>query len=95
MAAYAIAQIKVTDAAAFAEYRDKVGETVEAFGGTYLARGGKVEVLEGEWSPDRTVVIRFESMEKARAWYHSEAYAPLLKLRLSASRGNLVLVEGL
>jgi uncharacterized protein (DUF1330 family) len=40
------------------------------------------------------VLLEFPGIEAAKRWYHSEEYKPLLAMRLKASKGNLVLVEG-
>jgi uncharacterized protein (DUF1330 family) len=94
MAAYVIGEIEVTDPATYDQYRKQVAATVEKHGGRFIVRGGKVEPLEGGWSPKRLVVLEFPSIEKALAWYRSAEYAPLIKLRQQASRGKLVAVEG-
>ena len=94
MAAYIIAQIDVTDAEAYEGYKAQVPALIEKYGGEYLARGGAVEVLEGEWSMPRTIILRFESLEAAHAWYAADDYQPVKALRQQASRGNIVLVEG-
>ena len=94
MAAYVIAEIEVTDAALYDDYRKQVAATVQNHGGRFVVRGGKVEALEGGWSPKRLVVLEFPSMEQAQKWYRSSEYAPLITLRQRASRGRLVLVEG-
>ena len=94
MSAYVIAEIEVTDAAMYDDYRKQVAATVQKFGGRFVVRGGKVEALEGGWSPKRLVVLEFPSMEQAQKWYRSSDYAPLIALRQRASRGRLVLVEG-
>ena len=94
MPAYVIAQIEVTDTKAFEDYRRRVPDTIAKYGGEYVVRGGALEVLEGNWAHPRCVIIRFPSMERARAWYESPDYAGPKALRRSASRGNLVLVEG-
>ena len=94
MAAYVIGEIEVTDQATYDEYRKQVAATVEKHGGRFVVRGGKVEPLEGGWSPKRLVVLEFPSMQKALAWYRSAEYAPLIKLRQQASRGKLVAVDG-
>jgi uncharacterized protein (DUF1330 family) len=94
MAAYVIGEIDVTDAGAYEDYRKKVLATVEQYGGRFIVRGGKVEPLEGGWSPQRIVVLEFPSPEELRKWYRSEEYAPLIKLRQRASRGRLIAVEG-
>jgi len=94
MAAYVIGEIEVTDPAAYAEYGKQVLATIEKHGGRFVVRGGAVEPLEGGWAPKRLVVLEFPTMAKAREWYHSTEYAPLIKMRQKASRGKLVAVEG-
>ena len=94
MAAYVIGEIEVTDAALYEDYRKQVAATVQNHGGRFVVRGGRVEALEGGWSPKRLVVLEFPSMEQAQKWYRSSEYAPLITLRQRASRGRLVLVEG-
>ena len=94
MAAYIIAQIDVTDLAAYEGYKAQVPALIEKYGGEYLARGGAVEVLEGAWPMPRTIILKFDSMETARAWYAADDYQPVKALRQVASNGNIVLVEG-
>ena len=94
MAAYLIVDIEVRDPVLFEEYRKRVPATVAQYGGRFLVRGGAFETLEGTWRPNRLVVIEFPSMEQARRWYASEEYREPLAMRLKASSGNLVLVEG-
>lgn len=95
MVAYVIAEIEVTDPEAYEGYKRQVPAVIEQYGGSYLARGGLIEVLEGDGAPRRTVILRFESLDAARAWYASEAYAPVKALRQASSEGRLLLVEGL
>ena len=94
MSAYVIGDIEVTDPAVYEDYRKQVAATVQKYGGRFVVRGGKVEALEGGWSPKRLVMLEFPSMEQAQKWYRSSEYAPLIALRQRASRGKLVLVEG-
>src|SRR5207245_3188423 len=94
MAAYVIAEIEVTDPALYEDYRKQVPATVEKHGGRFIVRGGKVEALEGGWSPKRLVVLEFPTLQKALGWYRSADYAPLIKLRQRASRGKLIAIEG-
>ena len=94
MTAYVIADIEVRDPAAYEEYKRGVAATVEKFGGRFVVRGGAVKPYEGDWSPSRVVVIEFPDMAKLDAWYHSADYKPLLDLRLSATAGRLIAVEG-
>ncbi len=94
MAAYIIVQIEVTDPEAFATYRQQVPAVIEQFGGEYVVRGGDQEVLEGEWPRPRTVVLKFPSMDQAKAWHASAAYEGPKALRQSASKGSMIVVEG-
>jgi uncharacterized protein (DUF1330 family) len=94
MSAYVIAEIEVTDPAAYEEYRKQVPGVVAKYDGKFLVRGGKVESKEGGWTPKRIVVLEFPSMAQAQKWYDSPDYAPLIKLRQKASKGRLIIVEG-
>jgi uncharacterized protein (DUF1330 family) len=94
MAAYVIVQLRIADPAAFAEYGRRVPATIEKHGGRYLVRGGAVETVEGVWAPERVVVLEFPSMERAKAWYASADYTPLLELRRAASSADFAFVQG-
>ncbi len=94
MPAYLFANVKVTDAAGYEQYRQQVSATIEAYGGRYLVRGGATEVLEGDWMPKRMVILEFADMAQLKAWYHSPEYRPLLELRGRTANSTLVAVEG-
>ena len=94
MAAYMIGEIEVTDPKAYEEYRRQVDAVNQKYGGKFLARGGRVEVLEGDASAKRMVLLEFPSMEQLLKWYRSPEYAPLIKLRQKASKGRLLAVDG-
>jgi uncharacterized protein (DUF1330 family) len=94
VAAYVIVEVNVSDPQLFGEYAKGVPATIAAYGGKYLVRGGAVETKEGGWEPRRVVVLEFPSMERARKWYHSPEYKPLLDMRLKAADAKLILVEG-
>src|ERR687894_3291285 len=81
MAVYAVVNVRVTDPNRYAEYRAKAPDTISHYGGKYLARGGAVEVLEGNWEPQRLVILEFESMERFKEWYKSPEYALGMMLR--------------
>ena len=68
MPAYVIVDILVTDPVAYEEYKRLASLSIQAFGGTYLVRGGASQVLEGSWQPNRLVLLQFDTREKARAW---------------------------
>ena len=94
MPAYVIADVDVTDAETYREYTALVPASLEPFGGRFLVRGPEVERLEGDWEPHRLVVIEFPSLEQAHAWYSSPRYEEAKAIRLRASRGSLLLVDG-
>jgi len=94
MPAYIIADIQVTDPVAYDDYRPLAAASIARFGGRFIVRGGKVDLLEGEPQPERIVVIEFPDADTARRWYQSEEYQTALKIRRAASRGRVLLVEG-
>jgi uncharacterized protein (DUF1330 family) len=95
MPAYVIAAVTdAWDQDKLVQYREGNTEVVAEYGGRFVVRGGKQELLEGDWDPKRLVIIEFPDMDAARAWYHSDAYAPLRELRRSASTTHIVIVDG-
>ncbi len=94
MPAYVIAEVTVTDPTTMEEYRKQVPATVAKYGGRFLVRGGAHQTVEGEWKPNRLVLLEFPTMEQARRWYASEEYREPKALRIKAGRTNLVMVEG-
>lgn len=95
MPAYIIATIDVTDPVGFEAYRQLVAPNLHAAGGRYIVRGGKTEVLEGDWQPKRVVILEFESMDAARRWYDSPGYGPIRAIRQRTTRSDVILIEGL
>jgi uncharacterized protein (DUF1330 family) len=95
MPAYVFANIEVTDPVLYEEYRKGVPATIAQYGGRYVARGGAAEGLEGGYAPQRVVILEFPSVERAKAWWNSPEYRPLRAIRQRASRGDLLLIEGL
>jgi uncharacterized protein (DUF1330 family) len=86
--------LEVTDPEKMERYRDGVLATVEQYGGRYLTVGGQTAVVEGNWHPVFPVLIEFPSLEQARRWYDAEEYRELKAMRLAATRGNGVFIEG-
>ena len=69
-------------------------KTVAQYGGRYLARGGRMQLLEGSWEPTRIVILEFPSYEKAHAWWRSAEYAPAKALRQRLSTTDLLIIDG-
>jgi uncharacterized protein (DUF1330 family) len=94
MSAYVIVEITVRDHDRYEEYKEMASRTVHQFGGRYVVRGGTTETLEGSWSPNRLVVLEFPTVDQARSWWASEAYAPAKALRQQLASTEMVLVQG-
>ena len=94
MKAYCIFDVReIIDGDILEAYTRDVLATVQAHGGRYLSVGGNCRVLEGSWSPEFLVLIEFPDLEQARAWYDSDEYAGLKRLRQRGSRGDAVMIE--
>lgn len=94
MPAYVVANVRIQDPAAYDEYRKTVPGTIERFGGRYLARGGRSEVVEGGVEPGRMVIVEFPSYEAAQNWYSSAEYGPVKSLRQGCADGELLFIDG-
>jgi len=94
MAAYAIVEMTVTDPVRIEDYRRLAGASVAAFGGRFLVRGGRTEVVDGDWTPQRIVVIEFPGMDQARRWRASPEYGKAREIRDRAATTRMLLVEG-
>jgi uncharacterized protein (DUF1330 family) len=76
------------------KYVENVKETVEQYGGQYLATDPNVEVIEGRYDPKHTVLIAFPTREMLGKWYESPEYQDILPYRLKGARGAAVVVHG-
>ena len=94
MTAYVIVDIDVHDPVGYEEYKKLAPAAVELYGGKYIARGGKTETLEGDWSPSRLVILQFESSEQAQAWLNSPEYSEAKKMRHQTAKSKMVVIEG-
>ena len=94
MPAYIIAEVEVTNPTGYEAYRPLAGASVAQYGGKFVVRGGKAELVEGSKEPARIVVIEFADTAAAKRWYNSSEYQEALKIRLANSTGRVLLVEG-
>jgi uncharacterized protein (DUF1330 family) len=95
MAAYVIVNIDVTDPARYEDYKKMSPISVGQYGGKFIARGGKAEVLEGTWDPKRVVILEFENVEQVKKWWASPEYAEAKALRQATSSGDMIVVPGI
>ena len=95
MSAYLIADITVTDQERYEDYKILAPPAISAYGGKYVACSGKAENLEGDWEPDRIVILEFESMERAKQFIESTEYREARTLRHKTAKSKMIVVEGL
>ena len=95
MPAYVIVSVDIHDPQNYERYKSLAPASIALYGGRYLTRAGRVEVLEGQFDPKRFVILEFPDMDRARAWHDSPEYAPALALRNACAKSVMILAEGL
>ena len=94
MSAYVVVEIVVNNPEAYEEYKNLAPQPIAAYGGKYIARGGRAENLERDWQPNRIVILEFESVAKAKQWLDSDEYRTARALRHKYATSNMIVVEG-
>jgi uncharacterized protein (DUF1330 family) len=89
-----VSEFTVTNPEGLQPYRDAVDATFKPYGGYYVVRGGAVTPLEDE-TKTRIVVIGFDSVEKAKAWYNSPEYQELKPIRVRNTNSRTYIVEAM
>ncbi len=92
--AYILANVRVTDPTQYEEYKKFSTAAMQAYGADVCVRGGAVEVLEGDWIPDRVVLLKFPSVQAARRFNESPEYGQARQARQGAAVMRMVLIEG-
>jgi uncharacterized protein (DUF1330 family) len=95
MPAYLVVHVDVHDPDRYEEYKALAPPSIREYGGRYLTRGGATEVIDGDWTPKRLVLLEFPTMEQARAFHGSPEYAEALALRHATATSSVVLLDGL
>jgi uncharacterized protein (DUF1330 family) len=95
MPAYVAVEIDIKDTKTYERYKEMAPPSIRQYGGRYIVRGGRTEILEGSWQPRRLVILEFKDLDTARKWWSSPEYAPAKALRQSCADTDMVLVEGL
>ena len=100
MAAYLIFEISINDRAQYEDYRSAARPILDRHGGRSMVRSvegqeGRLETLEGGWTPDRFFIVEFPSWDQARAFYYSDEYQELVRARFASSVGKAILVDGM
>lgn len=94
MPAYIIVEVTVHNPTEYEDYKKLTPGSLKNFQGKFIVRGGKTESLEGEWNPQRIVVLEFPTLEQAKGWWASEEYAPAKALRQRTAHTKMIMVEG-
>jgi len=95
MKAYVISEVEIVNPEAADRYRELAARSIEQHGGRYLVRGAEPDVVEGEATARRVVIVEFPTMQRAREWYASREYAQALEYREAALNRRLMFVNGL
>lgn len=95
MPAYIVVETDIHDPEQYELYKQATPAAVEAGGGRFIARGGELAILEGDWQPKRLVLLEFPDLEAAKRFYESPSYQEAKRLREGAAGFNMVAVEGL
>ena len=91
---YFIITEEINDEDGLNAYSGKAIPTVIQSGGKPIIVERNIEVLEGKWHGAQTIVIEFDSVDAARAWYNSDAYPAIIGERHAAAESNAVIVGG-
>jgi uncharacterized protein (DUF1330 family) len=94
MSAYVIVEISIHDHREYEEYKKLTPAAIAAFNGKFVVRGGETITLEGDWKPERIVVLEFPSAEIANEWWHSELYTEAKLIRQRAAKTKMIIVQG-
>ena len=94
MSAYMIVEIEVKDPVGYEEYKNLAHASLMKYEGKYIVRGGKAELIEGQPTPKRLVVLEFENAAKAKTWRNSPEYKEAMKIRHATAETRMILVEG-
>lgn len=92
--AYIVINVNVTNPEQYDQYRTLSSQAMVEHNAQILVRGGALTILEGEFHP-RTIIMKFESVDKAQAFYDSQLYTAARELRKNAAIANMVIVEGI
>lgn len=94
MKGFLVLDLSVKDLAGFLEYADKIPTFIEKHGGRYIVQGVVPEQMEGDWLPERLVILEFPSTQNARQFLDDPDAQALFSLRKSTTNSKLILAQG-
>ena len=100
---FMILEITVHDAGVYEQYRINVEPLIKKYGGKYLVRSGgaafdddpdtKLTPVEGNWNPDRLIVVQWDSIEQLQKFSSSAEYKKVAELRAKSATTKSVIVK--
>jgi uncharacterized protein (DUF1330 family) len=94
MSAYVIVEVSIQDQSEYEEYKKLTPAAIAAFNGRFVVRGGQTTTLEGDWNPERIVILEFPTIQRANEWWNSELYNKAKEIRQRAAKTKMIIVEG-
>ncbi|WP_194775616.1 DUF1330 domain-containing protein [Pararhodonellum marinum] len=94
MPAFVLVEIIIKDPDAYEGYKKLTPTSIAAYDGKFVVRGGPTVTLEGQWEPERMVLLEFPDVEKAEAWWYSDAYAEAKAIRQKAAETKMIILQG-
>ena len=94
MSAYVIVEVSIQDHKDYEKYKKLTPAAIAAFDGKFVVRGGQTITLEGDWKPERIVVLEFPNVDRANEWWHSEIYSEAKLIRQRAAKTKMIIVQG-
>ena len=94
MSVYLFADIAVNDADMYARYVENARPLVKQYGGRYLVQGGEAVPLSGNWSPERIIIIEFDTLEQLQRCFGSPEYRAIAPLREHSTQSRSIILQG-
>ncbi|UPJ53184.1 DUF1330 domain-containing protein [Bradyrhizobium sp. 200] len=94
MKAYLVLDLTVNDFAGFRKYIAEIPAFIAKHSGKYIVQGVQPMPIEGDWKPERMVIIEFPERRKAEAFLSDPEIQDLFKVRHATTTSKLVLADG-
>jgi uncharacterized protein (DUF1330 family) len=94
MKAYLVLDLTVKDFAGFKPYIAEIPAFIAKHSGRYIVRGVEPTAIEGNWTPERLVIIEFPERESAQAFLDDPDIQDLFRLRHATTTSKLLLADG-
>ena len=93
MPALVLVEVSIHNPELYEAYKKHTLATIQKFGGRFVVRGAKTESLEGDWSPERLVILEFSDVQTAKDWWSSPEYTIAKSIRYQAATSKMLVVE--